>query len=113
MEWIFCGTRFPARVNRAIFIAILTRWKARATGHNCDRNRPQRAGDEIATRFLPITLVGGLEQMDGGQLVRVEMPRSALVSFGLPMNIERANERIKADVLIGNDGVARAIRFVR
>ena len=41
------------------------------------------------------------------------MPRSALVSFGLPMNIERANERIKADVLIGNDGVAHAIRFVR
>jgi hypothetical protein len=70
-------------------------------------------GDEIATRFLPLAPAGSLDQMDGGQLVRVEMPRSALVSFGLPMNVERANERIKADVLIGNDGVARAIRFVR
>ncbi|HWP42093.1 MAG TPA: hypothetical protein VNO14_02570 [Blastocatellia bacterium] len=70
-------------------------------------------GDEIATTFFPIMPAGGLSQVDGGQLVRVEMPRSALVSFGLPMNIERANERIKADVLIGNDGVARAIRFVR
>jgi len=80
------------------------------------RNRPatdQGAGDEIATRFLPLTSVDSLEHMDGGQLVRVEMPRSALVSLGLPMNIERADERIKADVLIGNDGVARAIRFVR
>ena len=47
------------------------------------------------------------------QLMRIELPRSALVSFGLPMNVERADQRIKADVLVGNDGVARAIRFVR
>ena len=33
--------------------------------------------------------------------------------FGLPMNMDRANERIKADVVVGNDGLARAIRFVR
>jgi hypothetical protein len=78
-----------------------------------DQSEQQGAGDEIATRFLPFTSAGSFEQMDGGQLVRVEIPRSALVSFGLPMNIERADERIKADVLIGNDGVARAIRFVR
>jgi hypothetical protein len=29
------------------------------------------------------------------------------------MNMERADERIKADVIVGNDGLARAIRFVR
>lgn len=69
--------------------------------------------EEIATRFLPLTFANNLEQMEGGQLVRVEMPRSAMISFGLPINLERANERIKADVLIGNDGVAHAIRFVR
>jgi hypothetical protein len=54
-----------------------------------------------------------LAQMDGGQVMRVELPRSALMSFGLPMDMERATERIKADVLVGNDGLARAIRFVR
>ena len=51
--------------------------------------------------------------MEGGQIVRVEVPRSALASFGLPMNAERAGERVKADVVLGYDGVARAIRFVR
>jgi hypothetical protein len=45
--------------------------------------------------------------------VRVEMPRSALMSFGLPMNMERGGGRVKADVVVGNDGFARAIRFVR
>src|SRR5207248_5086866 len=68
--------------------------------------------EEITTDFLPLTY-GGLSQMDGGQVVRVEVPRSALQSLGLPINVERAGERVKADVLVGNDGVARAIRFVR
>jgi hypothetical protein len=51
--------------------------------------------------------------LDDVQVVRVELPRSALQSFGLPVNAERAGERVKADVLLGHDGVARAIRFVR
>jgi len=50
---------------------------------------------------------------DGGQLVRVELPRSALARFGLPVNTERANQRVKADVLFSADGLARAIRFVQ
>jgi hypothetical protein len=70
------------------------------------------ANEEITTEFLPLTY-GGLSQVDDGQVVRIEVPRSALQSFGLPVNIERAGERVKADVLLGHDGVARAIRFVR
>ncbi|HEX8844691.1 MAG TPA: hypothetical protein VF791_08615 [Pyrinomonadaceae bacterium] len=68
---------------------------------------------EIATEYLPLTYGVNLSQLEGGQVVRVELPRSAMQSFGLPMNAERAGERVKADVLLGHDGVARAIRFVR
>ena len=50
---------------------------------------------------------------DGGQVMRVELPRSALAGFGLPVNMDRVNERVKADVLMGPDGQARAIRFVQ
>lgn len=70
------------------------------------------AREEVMTEFLPLTY-GGLSQVDDGQVIRIEVPRSALQSFGLPVNIERAGERVKADVLLGHDGVARAIRFVR
>lgn len=87
------------------------------------RDRPTRgannirpvlnANEEIRTEFLPLTYGANLSQLDDGQVVRVELPRSALQSFGLPMNAERAGERVKADVLLGHDGVARAIRFVR
>jgi hypothetical protein len=50
---------------------------------------------------------------DGGQIVRVQLPRSALANFGFPVNMDRYNEKVKADVLFGVDGTARAIRFVQ
>lgn len=68
---------------------------------------------EITTAFVPLGFGSALDLQDGGQMVRVELPRSALARFGLPMNINRADEKIKADVLVGADGVARAIRFVQ
>jgi hypothetical protein len=76
-------------------------------------DRDQATETEIATDFFPLMNRESLPQLDGGHVVRVELPRSALMSFGLPMNMDRANERIKADVVVGNDGLARAIRFVR
>ena len=68
---------------------------------------------EIATDFMPLTYGAALNPNEGGQLVRVELPRSALATLGLPMNVDNANGRVKADVLLGHDGLARAIRFVR
>jgi hypothetical protein len=71
------------------------------------------AEQEIMTDFMPLTYGAALSPNEGGQLVRVELPRSALVSLGLPMNVDKLDERVKADVLLGHDGLARAIRFVR
>lgn len=67
---------------------------------------------ESVSEFVP--LVGeGAPPLASGQLVRVELPRSALASLGLPLGPVGAGERIKADVLLGDDGLARAIRLVR
>ena len=67
---------------------------------------------EIATAFFPVNY-GGANLDEGGRVVRVNLPRSALAHFGLPVNMDRANERIKADVLLGVDGLPHAIRFVQ
>jgi hypothetical protein len=40
------------------------------------------------------------------------MPRSNLIPLGIPIDQGRASETIKADVLLSNDGLARAIRLV-
>ncbi|HYN85138.1 MAG TPA: hypothetical protein VER32_07800, partial [Pyrinomonadaceae bacterium] len=90
--------------------------RAVAGSHPASAGRPlgntsdERA--EITTDFIPL-VDAGHAPADSGHLVRVELPRSALARFGLPLNAERAGERVKADVLMGDDGIARAIRFVR
>lgn len=68
---------------------------------------------EVATDFFPLASGGDQAPMESGQVIRVQMPRSALIAFGVPVNIERADVPVKADLLVGEDGLARAIRFVR
>lgn len=69
--------------------------------------------EDIATDFIPLSYGASLDGTDGGHVVRVELPRTAMAQFGLPVNAERSAEPVKADVLLGEDGLARAIRFVR
>lgn len=68
---------------------------------------------EIATDFIPLSYMSAASLQEGGQIIRVQVPRSALANFGLPVNMDRYNEKVKADVLYGVDGMARAIRFVQ
>jgi hypothetical protein len=46
------------------------------------------------------------------QIVRAELSRSSLFALGVNLPIENESEKIKTDLLVGADGVARAIRFV-
>ena len=78
-------------------------------GHQTSDNRT----DEIATDFLPLTFTADSTAPESGHLVRVTIPRTALLAMGLPMNAERAGELVRADVFIGDDGLARAIRFIQ
>ena len=66
---------------------------------------------EMVTDFMPVFYDPA--PIEHGRLVRVRLPRVALVSFGLPMNEQLADESVKADVLVGEDGLARAVRFVK
>ena len=68
---------------------------------------------EVATDFIPLSYMSAASLQEGGQIIRVQLPRSALANFGLPVNMDRYNEKVKADVIYGVDGMARAIRFVQ
>ncbi|HSS19937.1 MAG TPA: hypothetical protein VLL54_07680 [Pyrinomonadaceae bacterium] len=76
-------------------------------------SKPNDIAHEVATQFMPIGFAGPMNPQDGGELVRVELTRSAMLSLGLPVNMDRFGESVKADVLLGPDGFARAIRFVQ
>jgi hypothetical protein len=71
------------------------------------------SGGEITTTFLP--LIYSNVPLTDGQIVRLEVPRAALETFGLaPLDSldGEASGAVLADVLIGEDGLARAVRFV-
>ena len=78
-----------------------------------DRATTATAAAEVMTEFMQLGDVSVANLQEGAQVVRVEMPRYAMARFGLPVNMERYDERVKADVWLGADGVARAIRFVQ
>lgn len=78
------------------------------------RRSPDRmTGREITTDFMPIAYGAEYIPIESGQIIRVRMPRSALISYGLPASPDRLDEKVKADILVGNDGLAHAIRFVQ
>jgi hypothetical protein len=46
-------------------------------------------------------------------LVRIELPAGAALALGLPIDEDRLGGSVSAEVLVGEDGLARAIRFVK
>ncbi|MBO0859353.1 MAG: hypothetical protein J2P21_12905 [Chloracidobacterium sp.] len=79
--------------------------------HRKTVNNPDDA--EVVTEFFPLREGEDITALDSLQVVRVELPGSALGEVGLPVDPETMNEPVKADVVLGQDGLARAIRFVR
>lgn len=67
----------------------------------------------MATAFFALPYAAPLAPDDAGQVVRVTLPQSAMRSVGLPVNEERWYDRVPADVVLGQDGIARAVRFVK
>ena len=72
-----------------------------------------RGTEPQVTDFVAVPFAPPFAAYDRGQLIRVRMPRQSFRSLGIPVNAERWNERVQADVLMGEDGIARAVRFVR
>jgi hypothetical protein len=66
---------------------------------------------EVTTEFY--SLMDAPPPFDRGELLRVSLPASAMRSVGLPVREDRLDEMVQADVLVGEEGLARAIRFVR
>ena len=69
--------------------------------------------NEIATSFYELPEAEGLPPAEDTSVIRVEVPRATLLLVGLPVSQDRAVERITADLLVGQDGLARAVRFVQ
>ncbi|MCW5978636.1 MAG: hypothetical protein KIT09_11190 [Bryobacteraceae bacterium] len=69
--------------------------------------------ETIATDYMPVGFGRPLYPGEFVQVVRISVPRMEMVRFGLPVFEDGAEGRVQADVVLGEDGIARAIRFVQ
>lgn len=63
------------------------------------------------TEFVPWPGAASLPAFESGELVRTELPASVLPLLGLVPASTVTDNKVLADVLIGQDGLARAVRL--
>jgi hypothetical protein len=63
--------------------------------------------------FTALPYAPPLLPYDQGQIIRVRVPRQSLRSMGVSLSPDRVMDQIPAEILMGEDGIARGIRFVR
>jgi hypothetical protein len=77
--------------------------------------RVERAGanETAGPEFMPVTYTGDNgESARGGRVIRVDISRATLFAMGINVPLENESPTVKADLLVGPDGVTRAIRLV-
>lgn len=78
------------------------------------RNTPEAASvaPERVTDFVPLRFGKPVEPGETLQVIRIQMRRSELMQLGMPVSPDLAANAVKADVVLGEDGLAKAIRLV-
>jgi len=66
--------------------------------------------EEIKTDFIALSYA---RDPESGQIVRVKVPRALMVSLGVVASDKTPSGMVDAEVLVGDDGLTRAIRFIR
>ena len=61
--------------------------------------------------FVELPWSAGLPAFESGEIVRLEVPVASLAAYGVDIS-SGADRPVEADILIGQDGFARAIRLV-
>lgn len=67
---------------------------------------------ERVTEFVSLPFSDSSLPLDNVVIIRVTLPGTALALAGLPVAEERSGGVVQADLVLGEDGLARAVRFV-
>lgn len=72
----------------------------------------QASPRERLTGFVPIRYGKPIEPGEELRIMRIQLPPSELLRLGIPVSPDASGALVRADVLLGEDGLAKAIRFV-
>jgi len=89
--------------------AVVT--SAKAPRGSRPAHRTQTAHVVRPNGFVELPWTAGLPAFESGEIVRVEVPVASLPAYGFDIS-RGTNRSVQADVLVGQDGLARAMRLV-
>jgi hypothetical protein len=69
--------------------------------------------EEADASFYPLPEAEALPMLETAMVVRVQMPVSSLQLMGVPVGEERTESSVQAELLLGQDGLARGVRLVQ
>ena len=62
--------------------------------------------------FIPLPNAGQIDANEQTDVVRVELPRTAMAALGYAVTPDQSEDTVEADVMLGADGAVRAVRFL-
>jgi hypothetical protein len=71
------------------------------------------AEEDADSSFYPLPEAEALPAVENAMVVRVQLPVSSLQLMGVPVGEERADASVQAELLLGQDGLARAVRLAQ
>ena len=70
------------------------------------------AVEQSEAPFVPIPYLAPPAPYERIEVVRMQLPVAALIAAGVPVRTADPGARVEADVMVGQDGRARAVRLV-
>lgn len=116
-RWMAAPRRALAAAAAVVLVSAAA-WTLRVAE---DGDAPEPDGDRAAAAapagepldgFVALPAAAGLPPFESGVIVRIELPVASLPAYGVEMVPAAAAAQVEADVLVGQDGLPRAIRLV-
>jgi hypothetical protein len=95
----------------ASIVAVVVAQNTKPSKHSAPPN-PVEQVQESEQPFIGLPYITQPSPYDRIQVVRMEVPVAALIAAGLPMQGADPGARVEADVVVGQDGRARAVRLI-
>ncbi len=112
LTWIPAfGAAAAAAITLALWIPGVKHKPASVPAVVAARAVAPAAEDEADTSFYPLPEAEALPAVENAMVVRVQLPVSSLQLMGVPVSDEGADASVQADLLLGQDGLARAVRL--
>lgn len=104
----------PAVAASAALATAVTLLVMQAGAPSGERSRPPAAATatELFPGFVAVPGSASLPTLESASIVRYELPVSALPAYGVEIASDVPRRSVEADLLVGQDGYARAIRVV-